>query len=335
MPANSFGEYLTVTTFGESHGVALGAVIDGCPAGIALEVADFTRELARRRPGQSAVTSARNEADEPHLVSGLFEGKTTGAPICVLVHNSDQRSSDYDQLRHAHRPGHADAAYEQKYGHRDHRGGGRSSGRETLARVIGGVVARKLLPSSTLVIGHALRVGPISARRFDPAIIEANSMRCADAEAAAAMERFVLDCREQGDSIGGMVEVRVIDPPAGLGDPVFQKLKATLAAAFLSIGAVQGFAYGAGFDAAVMRGQDYVKDSQNFGGMLGGITTGEKLRLLAAIKPTSSVADVSKRGRHDPCIVPRVIPVLEAMTWIALANAALAQRARGTGPSAS
>ncbi len=328
MPANSFGELLTVTTFGESHGPALGVVIDGCPAGIALAENDFLPELARRRPGQSAVTTARAEQDRPELVSGVFEGRTTGMPITVLVRNDDQRSGDYARLRDHPRPGHADAAWQAKYGHRDHRGGGRSSGRETVARVIAGVVARKLLPSDTSIVGHALSIGPFTAERFDPETIDRNPVRCADPDVAKRMEQHVLELKQNGDSTGGIVEVRVQKPPAGLGEPVFGKLKARLAQAFLSVGAVHAFGYGAGFDAARMRGLDYVADAANFGGMLGGVTDGSDLRLLAAIKPTTSVADVAKRGRHDPCIVPRVIPVLEAMTAIVLADALLLQRAR-------
>jgi chorismate synthase len=334
MAANSFGELFSVTSFGESHGAALGVVVDGCPAGIALDAAAFLPELARRRPGQSVATSARQERDLPELLSGVFEGRTTGAPIAVIVRNEDQRPADYESLRHAPRAGHADATYAAKYGVRDHRGGGRSSGRETVARVIAGVIARRVLPSDVRIFGHAVRIGPHVARRFEPDTIESNAVRCADPEVAPRMVEHVQALRARFDSVGGVVEVRVLGTPPSLGEPVFDKLKATLAHAFLSVGAVQGFAFGAGFDVATLQGSEYAADPAAAGGILGGISTGEDLRLLAAIKPASSIGAVAKGGRHDPCIVPRVIPVLEAMTAIVLADAWLQHRARaglGTG----
>src|SRR5690606_19437551 len=216
----------------------------------------------------------------------------------------------------------------RKFGHRDHRGGGRSSGRETVARVIAGVIARKLLPPETRIVAHAVRIGPHSARRFAPETIESNPLRCADPDVAPAMERYVLDLKAQGDSTGGEVELRIEKPPPLLGEPVFDKLKARLGAAVLSIGAVTGFGYGKGFAAAGMRGSDYVGDRASFGGLLGGITTGEDLIARVAVKPTTSIGDVAKQGRHDPCIVPRVIPVIEAMAAIVLADALLVHRAR-------
>lgn len=328
MASNSWGTILRMTSFGESHGPALGVVIDGCPAGLQLSVEDLLPELGRRRPGQSAVTTSRSESDAPQLLSGVFEGRTTGMPITVLVHNENQRSADYEALRSAPRPGHADETYAQKYRHRDHRGGGRASGRETVARVIAGVVARKILPDDCRILGHAQQIGPHVARRFLPDTIEQNAVRCADPEVADTMESFVLELKSAGDSIGGIVEIRVQNPPAGLGEPVFEKLKARLAQAVLSVGAVQGFGYGAGFGAATMHGLDYVADRSAFGGILGGISTGEDIVLQASIKPTSSVADIAKRGRHDPCIVPRVIPVLEAMVAFTLADMLLLSRAR-------
>ncbi|MEM7200401.1 MAG: chorismate synthase [Planctomycetota bacterium] len=329
MASNSFGDVFRITTFGESHGAALGVVIDGCPPGIELAVEDFLPELARRRPGQSAVTTARVEPDAPQMLSGVFEGRTTGTPIAVLVANEGQRSADYETLRQRPRAGHADETYTAKYGHRDHRGGGRSSGRETVARVIAGVVARKVLPANVRVLGHAVQIGQHRAQVFEPETIEKNPVRCADPDVAKVIEAELLALREAGDSAGGLVEVRVQNPPTGLGDPTFRKLKAELATAILSIGAVTGFAYGAGFDVATLRGSEYVADRRHFGGILGGISTGEDLRLLASIKPTSSIGDVARRGRHDPCIVPRVIPVLEAMVAIVLADAWLRQRALG------
>jgi chorismate synthase len=327
MSSNSFGSLLRLTTFGESHGAALGAVIDGCPAGIPLSEKDFEAELKRRRPGQSAVTTARNEEDRPVILSGIFEGKTTGMPIAVIVENKAQRSQDYAKLKSVFRPGHADEVYDSKYGNRDYRGGGRSSGRETLARVIGGVVARKILPKDVKIIGHTVNVGGIEIESFDPKVIEKNPMRCADMEAAKEMEKFVLDLKAKGDSIGGIISVLIQHPPKNLGDPVFGKLKARLADAIMSIGAVTGFSYGAGFDVAYIRGSEYVKDSANFGGILGGISTGEDIVLSVAVKSPSSVGRVAKEGRHDPCIVPRVIPVVEAMVALVLADCYLLNRA--------
>ncbi len=329
MPSNTFGELFAVTTFGESHGVALGVVIDGCPAGIPLGEDDLLAELARRRPGQSAVTTARAEADAPEIVSGVFEGRTTGMPITVLVRNQNQRSKDYEALRSHFRPGHADETYAGKYGHRDHRGGGRSSGRETVARVIAGVVAAKVLPPEVTVTAHALQIGPHRAVRYEPETIDQNPVRCADPEVAKAMEAYVLELKSAFDSTGGLVEIRVAGTPPHLGEPVFGKLKARLASAVMSIGAVTGFSYGAGFETATMRGLEYVADRRHFGGMLGGVSTGEDLRLCATIKPTTSVGEVAKQGRHDPCIVPRVVPVLEAMVRITLADCWLEARARG------
>jgi chorismate synthase len=328
MPANSIGELFTVTSFGESHGPALGVVVDGCPAGVALGVEDFLPELARRRPGQSAVTTARAESDAPEILSGVFEGRTTGMPIAVVVRNEGQRSADYEALRTQFRPGHADETWAGKYGHRDHRGGGRSSGRETVARVLAGVIARKVLPDAVRIIGHALQIGPHRAARFEPDGIEGNAVRCADPDVAPRMVEHVLGLKEQGDSTGGLVEVRVQGTPPHLGEPVFGKLKARLAEAYLSVGAVTGFSFGAGFEVVDMAGSTYVADPRHAGGMLGGVSSGEELRLHAAVKPTTSIADVARRGRHDPCIVPRIVPVLEAMTAIVLADLWLLHRAR-------
>lgn len=327
MASNSFGELLRITTFGESHGPALGVVIDGVPAGLPLTVEEFLPELARRRPGQSTLTSARQESDTPRLLSGLFEGRTTGMPITVVVDNHDARPADYDALRAAPRAGHADATYASKYGHRDHRGGGRSSGRETVARVIGGVVARKLLPQTTRILAHTTQIGPHVARDFDFAFIEQNPLRCADRAVAPAMAAYVAQLKEQHDSTGGRVEIRVEQPPIDLGDPAFSKLKSKLAEAILSVGAVTGFSYGAGFRCAALRGSEYVADAANFGGMLGGISNGETIVLEASIKPTSTIGAAAKAGRHDPCVVPRVIPVLEAMVALVLADRLLMQRA--------
>lgn len=327
MASNSFGSLLRVTTFGESHGLSLGVVIDGCPPGIALKEADFLPELARRRPGQSAITTARKEEDAPVIVSGVFEGKTTGMPITVLVENTNQKPEAYEKLRNVFRAGHADEVFASKYGHRDHRGGGRQSGRETVARVIAGVVARKILPKTTHIIGHTVQIGPLEAKVFKPEMIEKNPVRCADPKVAKTMEAFILQRKSEADSVGGLIEIRVVKPPKNLGDPVFDKLKARLAHAVMSIGAVTGFSYGAGFRTADMRGTEYVKDEENFGGILGGISTGEDIILRLSIKPASSIGQVAKEGRHDPCIVPRVIPVAEAMVAIVLADCYLLQKA--------
>ncbi len=329
MASNSFGTLFRVTTFGESHGPALGVVIDGCPAGIALSEDDLLPELRRRRPGQSDVTTARREEDRPTILSGVFEGRTTGMPIAVVIGNTDARPSDYEHLRDAIRPGHADETFAGKYGHRDHRGGGRSSGRETVARVVAGVVARKLLPPDLRIVAHAKRIGPHVASRFDEAEIERNPVRCADADVAKEMVEYVRSLKERHDSTGGLVEIVVRNPPPHLGEPVFAKLKASLAHAILSVGAVTGFAYGAGFRGAEMTGREYVADRSSFGGILGGISTGEDLRLEVSVKPTTSLGDVARKGRHDPCIVPRVIPVLEAMVAITLADLGLRARAAG------
>jgi len=327
MASNSFGTIFRITTFGESHGEALGVVIDGCPAGISLSEEDFIPELERRRPGQSKVTTARKEADKPHMISGVFEGKTTGMPITVLIHNEGQKSKDYDKLKDTFRPGHADETYAGKYGHRDHRGGGRSSGRETVCRVIAGVVARKILPEEVRIIGHTVKIGPHEAKEFKPETIEQNLVRCADPNVTKEMEQYILKLKEEFNSVGGLIEIRTQNPPPHLGDPVFAKLKQQLASAMMSIGAVTGFSYGAGFRTAQMQGIDYIADRNNFGGMLGGISTGEDLVITVSVKPSTSVGDVAKKGRHDPCIVPRVVPVVESMVAIVLADAYLMQKA--------
>ncbi len=326
MASNSFGSLLCITTFGESHGEALGVVIDGCPAGIPLAVEDFLPELARRRPGQSAVTTARSEDDTPIILSGIFERKTTGMPIAILIENHGQQSKDYEKLRTEYRVGHADAAFASKYGHRDHRGGGRQSGRETVSRVIAGVVARKILPKDTTIMGSTIKIGSIDAATFKASDIEKNPVRCADMKAAKKMEDYILKLKAEGDSTGGLIEIRIENPPKNLGDPVFMKLKSRLAEAVMTIGAVTGFSYGAGFKTADMRGSEYTSDPKNFGGMLGGISTGDDIILNVSVKPSSSIGKIAKEGRHDPCIVPRVIPVVEAMVALVLADCYLMQK---------
>ncbi|MCK5023218.1 MAG: chorismate synthase [Candidatus Aenigmarchaeota archaeon] len=327
MANNSFGNIFLITTFGESHGRALGVVIDGCPAGIDLTEEDFLLELARRRPGQSVVTTARNESDEPKILSGVFEGKTTGMPIAVIVENENQQSEDYELLRKTFRSGHADKTMSEKYGYRDHRGGGRASGRETVARVIAGVVAQKILPKDVEILGYTIKIGPFEAQEFDLLEIEKNPVRCADKNKAKEMEEYILKLKKEGNSTGGLVEIRVQNMPKHLGDPVFEKLKANLAKAIMSIPAITGFSYGAGFATAEMQGVEYISNKENFGGMLGGISTGDDLVLNFSVKPTTSLGEVAKNGRHDACIVPRIIPVAEAMVAIVLADAYLMNRA--------
>ncbi len=339
---NTFGEIIRVSTFGESHGPAIGCILDGVPPGIALSVDDIQKELDRRRPGQSAVSTPRKERDQVRVLSGVFEGLTTGAPICLVLMSEDQRPSAYEGLRDVFRPGHADFTFWKKYGIRDHRGGGRSSGRETAGRVAGGAVARHILAQRGVsIVASAKEIGGIAAQTFDPGVIEKNPVRCADADAAARMEAAILAAKEAKDSLGGIIELRINGVPPGLGDPVFGKLDARLALALLSIGATKGFEIGSGFAAARMRGSEHndpMQDgrllSNHAGGVTGGISNGNEIIIRLAIKPTSSIErpqqtmdssganrEVIVEGRHDPCIVPRVIPVVEAMTALVLLDA--------------
>lgn len=350
MPGNTFGSVFKVTTWGESHGEALGVVVDGCPPQLELTATDVQRELDRRRPGASELTSARDEADEVHLVSGIFEGRTLGTPIALLIWNRDVDSSSYEPIKHIPRPGHADCTYRQKYGIRNHRGGGRASGRETVARVAAGAIAKKVLSVHGIrILGHVVELGGIRARRMSRDEIErqteSNPVRCADSEAAREMEAIIRAVKEEGDSVGGIVEVIALGVPAGLGEPVFDKLDADLGKALLSIGAVKGVEIGAGFEAARLKGSEmndpfYLDEGRirmrtnNAGGILGGISTGEPIRCRLAVKPTASIAkpqrsvdlqtleDVELRiqGRHDPCICPRIVPVAEAMVALVLVD---------------
>ncbi len=346
--SSHFGKLLTITTFGESHGPAVGVVLDGCPPGIELDAATVQRDLDRRRPGQSAVTTQRREPDRVELLSGVFEGVTTGAPIALVVRSVDARPEDYAALKEVLRPGHADYTYWEKYGVRDYRGSGRASGRETVGRVAAGAVARRILEGvGTRVQAYTVQVGDLVARERRLALAEENSVRCPDPAVAAEMERAILAAREAGDSLGGVVEILATGVPVGLGDPVLDKLDATLAHGLMSIGAVKGFEVGEGFAAARMRGSE-MNDrmtaagftSNHTGGILGGITTGEPIVMRIAVKPPSSIAapqttidrsgreqEVAVTGRHDPCLCPRVVPVAEAMTCLVLADALLRQRA--------
>lgn len=342
MSANSFGERFKITTFGESHGPAMGVVVDGCPAGVSFELGHIARELERRRPGSRPTDSARNEADVPELLSGVFEGKTLGTPIAIVVRNQDARSKDYDQIRNASRPGHADDVWRDKFGHADHRGGGRSSGRETLCRVIGGAIACMLVKSlfpETRVLGFARQIGPFRIEEDEPSAllgaaddtaVDGFVARFPDPGLSEAVSELLLSAKREGRSYGGVAEVWVDGPPPNLGQPVFRKLKADLASAILSVGATAGIEIGDGFEATHAEGSDFHRarvGEPRYGGIRGGISTGERIRMRIAFKPTSSVLDTAKKGRHDPCIVPRAIPVLEAMTWLCLADHLLWSRA--------
>ena len=348
MSGSTIGKMFCVTTWGESHGPALGAVIDGCPAGIELDEEYVQRLLDRRRPGQSRYSTQRGEADKVEILSGVFEGKTTGTPIAMMVRNTDQRSHDYSQIMDVYRPGHADYTFDMKYGFRDYRGGGRSSGRETIGRVMGGAVAMNLLEQLGIrVTAFTESVGPVKGQTYDEAVIERNPFRMADAQAAASAAEYVSAAAARGDSCGGVVKCVVKGAPAGLGDPVFDKLDADLAKAMMSIGAVKGVEIGAGFGASELTGtQDndgfFSQDGQigkrtnNAGGILGGISDGSDIVIRVAFKPTPSVSalqqtvtkegentEISIHGRHDPLIVARAVPVVEAMAAITICDALL------------
>jgi len=340
LAGNSFGRLFSVTTWGESHGPALGAVIDGCPPAIPLGPEDIQKDMERRRPGR-ALTSPRREPDKVEILSGVFNGLTTGTPISLVIVNRDARSADYSGISQLYRPGHADRTYEQKYGIRDWRGGGRSSARETAARVAAGAVARKFLDARGITVqACTIALGGVECRSFDPDEIDANALCCPDAEAAEKMRARLEDLRAAGDSAGGIVEIRAKGCPPGLGEPVFDKLDARLAAAIMSIGAVKGVEIGEGFRAAGMLGSENNDPitpggyaSNHAGGILGGISTGMDIIVRAAVKPIPSIsktqrtvdvegntAEISIKGRHDISAIPRIIPVCEAMTLLVLAD---------------
>lgn len=342
MSSNTFGTLFRVTTFGESHGAALGCVVDGVPAGLPLDFDALKSELARRRPGQSGVTTPRQEADEPEILSGVLNGVATGAPLAILFRNTNQHSADYDVIANLFRPGHADYAWERKFGFRDVRGGGRTSGRETVARVAAGAVAKQLLARHGVTVrACALEIAGIRAQTVDWDQVERNPVRAPDAEAAVRMVDAVNAARADHDSVGGVILCEATGLPAGLGEPVFDKLDALTAHAILSIGGVKGIEFGAGFSAASMRGSAHNDPilpggkfaTNNAGGVLGGISNGDVFTFRCAVKPTASLAqpqktvnrdgepaDISTPGRHDPCLVPRMVPVVEAMTAIVLAD---------------
>ena len=352
MPGNSFGQLFRITTWGESHGEALGVVVDGCPAGLEISKEDIQSELDRRRPGQSKITTQRKESDSVEILSGVFEGKTLGTPISLMVRNEDVISKSYEDIKDTYRPGHADYTYDAKYGIRDYRGGGRSSARETVGRVAAGAIAKKILSMNGIrTYGFVRQVGRIVARKVEPDEIERNIVRCPDAGKAAEMIELIEKVRKEGDSIGGTVEVVSTGLPPGLGSPVFNKLDADLAAALMSLGGIRGFEVGMGFEASKRKGSQVndvmYKDSSgklrfktnNAGGLLGGITNGEDLVVRIAIKPTSSISKVQHtvdkygnpvelkvKGRHDPCLCPRAVPIAEAMVNLVLADHLLMSR---------
>lgn len=362
MPGNSFGQSFRITTAGESHGPGNVVIIDGVPPGIPVTVDDLMVDLNRRRPGQSNIVTQRDEPDEPEILSGVFEGRTTGTSLAIFIRNKDQRSKDYDDIKDLYRPGHADYSFDAKYGFRDYRGGGRSSARETNVRVAAGAIAKKLLAEKcgTRIVGYVTQVGDIKASIADPGAITLdavekrpdgtpNIVRCPDIDAADKMIELIEECRKEGDSIGGAAEIVATSVPAGLGEPVFDKVKADLAKALFSLPAVLGVEYGIGFGCVTMRGSQHndvfisqsvkgdvpriVTQTNRHGGMLGGITTGMPIVLRAAVKPTSSLpieqrtvtrhgqpTKIRTKGRHDPCLLPRFIPMAEAMVAIVLAD---------------
>ena len=349
--SSSFGKIFRITTWGESHGPALGVVIDGVPAGIPLTVEDIQQDLDRRRVGQSKVTTPRGERDAAEILSGVFEDVTTGAPISIITYNKDADSSKYDNLREVFRPGHADYTYFKKYGHRDHRGGGRSSARETWGRVAAGVIAKKIIASVGIeVFAWAQEIGGIACETFDRNVIEQNIVRAADPVAAEKMIDAIMAAKAEKDSLGGIVEVHATGMPTGLGEPIYRKIDALIGQAMLSVPATKGVEIGRGFQQARMRGSEsndpFVLDgdrvrigNNNAGGTLGGISTGEDVIVRVAVKPTSSIEreqdTVTKNldpdkiivyGRHDPSVVPRAVPVLEAMLALVLADLVLEDR---------
>lgn len=326
MAGNSFGELFRITTFGESHGTALGCVIDGMPGNISVNLDDLKNELKRRAPGQHEVHTARKEADEPEILSGIFEGKTLGTPITVIVRNTDQRSDDYQALKDNYRPGHADKTTMDKFGIRDHRGGGRASGRETVARVIGGYFAGLILKNVS-AYAYIQQVGPHRLPAAPAHGSDRGEINVPDKALSKTIIEFLKECKANGESAGGIVALSIKGVPAGLGEPVFDKMKADLAKAMLSLPACVGMDLGAGFGMADMKGSEISTDRKNFGGMEGGITNGEEIFLRVAFKAPSTLGEKAKAGRHDPSILPRVVPVVEAMAKIVIADHWLRQTA--------
>lgn len=349
MAGNSFGKLLRLSTFGESHGPAIGGVLEGFPAGVSIDLEAVQSQMDRRKPGQSNLSSQRKESDTVQLLSGVFEGKSTGTPIGILIPNQDAKSKDYDHLKENYRPSHADRVYDQKYGHRDYRGGGRSSARETAVRVAAGALAAQIIPQ-VRIRAYVSGVGPLSldtSKTLNLTTIDAFSTRCPDPDMHQQFEKAILEARKQGDTLGGIITCVVEGLPAGLGEPVFDKLHAELGKAMLSINAVKGFEIGEGFAAAKMRGSQHndtytesgERISNHAGGVEGGISTGEPIFFRVAFKPVATImrdqtginasgqaVTVSGKGRHDPCVVPRAVPIVEAMTALVLADYYLLNR---------
>jgi chorismate synthase len=359
MSGNSFGQLFKITTCGESHGGAVGVIIDGCPPGIEINEAEIQRELDRRKPGQSKITTPRKEQDLIHILSGIFEGKTTGTPILLLAYNADMRPEDYEKFKHIYRPSHADFTYQKKYGRRDFRGSGRASARETLARVAAGAIAKKYLQKLNIeILSYVEQVGSIQAtvdhKTVNAEAIEANIVRCPDVLAADKMIQLIEQVRDEGDSIGGVVKGILRNVPIGLGEPVFDKLSADLGKAMLSINAVKGFEIGSGFQSASMRGSEHNDPitmhqgaprmkTNHAGGILGGISTGEDIYFRVAFKPVSTISkqqqtvdyehknvELEAAGRHDPCVVPRAVPIVDAMSALVLIDHLLRNKAQNS-----
>ncbi|MDT0294239.1 chorismate synthase [Mesonia ostreae] len=349
MAGNSFGNLFKLTSFGESHGEALGGIIDGCPSGIAIDFDFIQQELKRRKPGQSKIVTQRKEADEVKFYSGIFKGRTTGTPIGFVIKNTNQKSKDYDHIKDVYRPSHADFTYDEKYENRDYRGGGRSSARETVCRVVAGAIA-KLFLKNIKITAYTSSVGNIQLRKddqIDYKEIEQNVVRCPNAEVASKMETLITSVKKEGDSLGGIISCVIENVPTGLGEPVFDKLHANLGKAMLSINAVKGFEYGSGFEGTKLRGSvhndifdTHKKTKTNYsGGIQGGISNGMPIYFKVAFKPVATIIqkqntintkgeeiEMQGKGRHDPCVVPRAVPIVEAMAALVLADFILLQR---------
>lgn len=350
MSGNTFGKIFTVTSCGESHGHGLAAIVDGCPPGLALSEEDLQRDLDRRKPGQSRFTTQRREADQVKIISGVFEGKTTGTSIGLLIENTDQRSKDYGKIKDQFRPAHADYTYQQKYGVRDYRGGGRSSARETAMRVAAGAIAKKYLQQTQgiEIQGYVAQIGEHAAKNFDINVIETNPFFCPDAELVSTLEQYMAALNKEGNSIGAKVSVLATNMPVGLGEPVFDRLDAELAHALMGINAVKGVEIGSGFESVSQKGTEHRDEmtpegfrSNNAGGVLGGISSGQELMCSIALKPTSSIrlpgqsidkennlVEVITTGRHDPCVGIRAVPIAEAMVALVLMDHTLRHRAQ-------
>ena len=350
MAGNTFGNIFKLTTFGESHGEAIGGVIDGCPAGVSIDLDAIENQMMRRRPGQSAIVTQRKEADTVRFLSGIFEGKTTGSPIGFIIENTNQKSADYTHIKDSYRPSHADYTFDKKYGHRDYRGGGRSSARETVCRVAAGAIASQLL-GAIAITGFVSSVGDLTLEKpyqeLDFNTVDSNVVRCPDAEMASKMIAKIKEIKKQGDTIGGIITCVIQNVPVGLGEPVFDKLHAQLGKAMLSINAVKGFEFGSGFKGATMHGsehndlfnQDGTTKSNLSGGVQGGISNGMDIYFRVAFKPVATImqkqqtinskgekVEMQGKGRHDPCVVPRAVPIVEAMAALTIADFWLANK---------